>query len=50
VADASLIVGFLLFLVGVWLLAGSGWACVCAGLVLLVAGGRMSRGEIGRRR
>lgn len=38
-SDAFLAAGFVLAVIGVYLIAGAGWACLLAGLVLFVAGG-----------
>ena len=42
-ADLVLIAGFLLAGVGVYLIAGAGWACLTVGVVLFVAGGLAGR-------
>lgn len=42
-ADVALIAGFVLASVGVYLVAGAGWACLVSGLVLFVAGGFSGR-------
>jgi len=38
-----MVAGFGLAVLGVYLLAGAGWACLVAGLVLFLAGGLNAR-------
>ncbi len=42
-ADAFLVIGFGLAVAGVYVIAGGGWACIVAGIVLFVAGGLHGR-------
>jgi hypothetical protein len=42
-SDACLVAGFVLALVGVYLIAGPGWACLIGGVVLFIAGGVSGR-------
>lgn len=44
-SDASLIAGYTLALVGIYLIAGVGWACLIGGVVLFLAGGLSGRGR-----
>lgn len=38
-SDACMLAGFVVALVGIYLLTSAGWTCVVAGGVLFVAGG-----------
>jgi hypothetical protein len=49
-SGAGLVAGFCLALVGVYLIAGAGWACLTGGLVLFVSSGLAARGEARGRR
>ena len=42
-SDACLVLGFGLAVFGIYAIAGMGWACLVAGVVLFVAGGLSGR-------
>jgi hypothetical protein len=48
-ASAGLVAGFCLAVIGIDLIAGHGWACLSAGVVLFAASGLMARSESTRR-